>query len=454
MSVTAAAWVLLGTALVLLSFKRPVYAIAFYLMTFFAAPHLWWWGDELPALRYAGIAGLVLLGSVFLYQGQSGDGGHRFSAVHRIALAMAANATFVHFLLASTPSISFEGYVEFLKFILLFFLMWRAIQDRRDLRIVVMAIALGAAYIGFEVTYNERGYFNGSRLEGVGAPGAQSSNSLASLMLLVLPVIGTLFVHSRKHHKLTAVLAAPLALNVLLLCNSRGAFLGLIGAGVSFPLVARGPTRKKAIKWLALGGAVLFLLLGDPQIMERFTTTFAGSEERDRSAASRLEFWQAGLAMLADYPLGDGSGSFKYVRGGQYLSRIVGEDAEDRSLHNGYLTEATDWGAQGLVLRLFFLGLALTAAYRTSQQCRREGRLDDSLTGICILVAACGYLIHCMFGSFIENEWGIWIAALLVRYGEIYRVPEAAPLHDETDVRVSVSEIPSPPWAAMDSTRS
>ena len=25
---------------------RPVWAIAFYMQTFFAAPQLWWWGDE------------------------------------------------------------------------------------------------------------------------------------------------------------------------------------------------------------------------------------------------------------------------------------------------------------------------------------------------------------------------------------------------------------------------
>jgi O-antigen ligase len=233
--------------------------------------------------------------------------------------------------------------------------------------------------------------------------------------------------------------AAPLALNVILLCNSRGGFLGLAGAAASFLVVARGPTRKKAIKSLALGGLALFLLLGDPQILERFSTTFSGDEERDRSAASRFEFWKAGLLMLQDYPLGDGGGSFKYVHGGKYLAQVVGEDAEDRSLHNGYLTEATEWGIQGLLLRLLFLGAALRAAFRTSNLCRREGRTEDALMGICIIVAAAGYLIHCMFGSFMSNEWGYWIVALLVRYGELYRVPEA------TGVLAAQSESLDPP---------
>jgi O-antigen ligase len=455
MSLTAAVWVALATALPLLSLRRPVYAVSFYMMTFFAAPHLWWWGDELPELRYAGIAGLVLLGAVLIHRLQSqGDQERRFSSVHKLAVAMAFNATFVHFAIASRPDISVDNYVELLKLVLLVFVMWSAIQDRRDFRIVLMSIALGAAYIGYEVTYNERGYFDGGRLEGVGAPGAESSNSLADVMLMCVPLIGSLFIEGNWRQKITAIIAAPLALNVILLCNSRGGFVGLIGAAVSFLVVARGPTRKRALKTLALGGVVLYLLLGDPQILDRFATTFAGSEERDQSAASRIEFWQAGLLMLSDYPLGDGGGSFKYVHGGRYLSRVMGEDAEDRSLHNGYLTEATEWGIQGLILRLLFLGAALRAAYRTSNRCRLEGRAEDSLIGICMIVAAAGYLIHCFFGSFISNEWGYWIVVLLLRYAELYRVADSAPVTVTAGQSPAATPISSWPVSGTAATQS
>jgi len=443
MSLTAGAWAFLAVLLALSSLSRPVWAVALYMLTFFAAPHLWWWGDDLPSVRYALLAGFVLLVAVLVQQGQQLPGGrHRWSRVHTAGVLIAANATFVHFFLASVPSVSVDNYLELLKLCLLFFLMWAAIQDRSDLRIAVVAIALGAAYIGYEVTINERGDFSGSRLEGVGAPGADASNSLASLMLLTLPLIGSLWVDGGKRHKLTTLLAAPLVLNVLLLCNSRGAFLGLIGAGLSFVLVARGRTRKQAIKILALGGVLLYLLLGDPKILDRFMTTFSGSQERDRSAASRLQFWQAGLLMLSDYPLGDGGGSFKYVRGGQYLRRVMGSDAEERSLHNGYLTEATEWGAQGLLFRLIFLGGAVFLAYRTSNRCRREGRSTDALMGMCFLVAGAGYLIHCVFGAFIANEWGYWIVALLVRYGELYEVPASGPVRDASETTAPQRTVP------------
>lgn len=422
-SATATLWLVIAAGLLAAAFTRPAWSVALYMLTFFAAPQLWWWGRDLPSLRYALIAGVIVLLSVAIHRRDAPDRPDRsFQSSSVWALAMIANATFVHFALATEPSISLEGWIELLKFVLLYFLLAAAIQHRRDMHLVLIALALGSAYIGYEVWWNERGDFKGGRLEEVGAPGADTANALASMLLLVLPLIGSLFIDGKRWQRLLVIVAAPLALNVVLLCNSRGAFLGLIGAGLVFFLLARGPSRKKAVRVLVLGAAALFLLLGDPEILDRFTTTFVGAEERDRSAASRIEFWHAGLLMLQDHPLGAGGGSFKYVHANRYLAQ-VGSDQTARSLHNGYLTEATDWGVQGLVLKLLFLGAAIRAAYRTVEHCRRQGRLEDSLVGVSFIVAIAGFLIICMFGSYLGSEWAYWIAAFLIRYAELYKEP-------------------------------
>ena len=434
MSLTALVWVFAAGCLLLLSLRRPVWAIALYMLTFFAAPHLWWWGDEIPRMRYALWAGVALLISVVIFRIQSPpDDGHRTSRVHKTAVLMVVNATLVHLLLAIDRTISLDTYTELLKYTLLFYLMWIGIRDKRDFRTAIMAIALGGFYIGWEITMNERGDFSGSRLEGVGAPGAETANSLASLMLTCLPLISSLLVDGSKRDKIIALGAAPLVLNVLLLCNSRGAFLGLMGTGVAFLLIARGKTRKMALRSLLVGTVALYFLLGDPKILDRFTTTFVGSEERDNSASSRLVFWQAGMRMLNDYPLGAGGGAFKFNVGRRYQASIVGDrNAEDRSLHNGYLTEATDWGIQGLALKLFMFVSALFLAYRTVERCRLEGRTREAITGLCMMTAGLGLLIHCFFGSFLANEWGYWVMALLVRYSELYKVGEQVQVVPET----------------------
>jgi O-antigen ligase len=423
MSVTAATWALLAGGLCLASMQRASWSIALYMLTFFAAPQLWWWGKDLPSLRYALIAGFILLASVGLHSSKASDRSGMSPRLTSIAgLLMIANATVVHVAFATDPTISLEGYIELVKFVTLYFLLAAAMQTRKDMHLALVSMAFGAAYIGWEVMVNERGRFSAGRLEGVGAPGADTANALASMLLLVLPLIGSLFLDGRRWQKVLVAITAPLALNVVILCNSRGAFLGLIGAALVFVLLSRGPTRKKAVRVLCLGGLAFYLLLGDPEIVERFLTTFVGAEERDRSAASRIEFWKAGILMLQDYPFGAGGGSFKYVHANTYLA-AVGSDQTARSIHNGYLTDATDWGIQGLVLKLLFLGTAITAAYRTVALCRAEQRLEDALVGVSYIVSISGFLIICMFGSYLSSEWAFWIAAFLVRYSEVYAEP-------------------------------
>lgn len=437
MSVTAIIWLLLAVCLLVGTVVRPSWSVAFYMLTFFAAPHLWWWGRGLPSLRYALIAGFILLASVAIHSGRApGRPGPSMRLPSIAGVLLILNAGFVQFALAADKTVSMDGYIELIKYVILYFLLVAAIHTRKDMHIVLVSLAVGAAYIGYEVTINERGTFEAGRLEGVGAPGADTANALASMLLLVLPLIGSLFIDGKWWHKALVVVAAPLALNVVILCNSRGAFLGLIGAAVVFLFLARGQTRKKAVRVLLLGGAALYLLLGDPEILQRFTTTFVGAEERDRSAASRIEFWHAGWLMIQDYPLGAGGGSFKYTMGDKYLA-AAGSAQLARSLHNGYLTEATDWGVQGLILKLLFVSAAIVMAYRTVERCRKASRLEDSLVGVAFIVAVAGFLIICMFGSYLQSEWAYWIVAFLVRYSEIY----AEPAGQTVEVRVPPSEV-------------
>jgi hypothetical protein len=444
MSLTAMIWVALAITFLVMSLRRPVWALALYFLTFFAAPQFWWWGDELPSMRYALWAGFLLLGAVALSPIAGVPNPERAKKVQVASFLMLANALVVHLLLAIRPDISLEVLVEFAKFVLLYFLISAAIKDRNDLQTAIAVAALGAAYIGWEVTINERGDFNGSRLEGVGAPAAQTANSLANIMLVMLPLTGSLFLQKSWKWKIVSIVSAPLVLNVLLLCNSRGAFLGLIGTGIGFVLAARGKTRKRALQTMVFASVVLFFMLGDPDILNRFVTTFVGDEARDNSAASRMTFWSAGLSLLWDHPLGAGGGAFKWGVGVNYLAALVGvADAEARSLHNGFLTEATDWGVQGFLLKMFAFAVAMGIAYRTTEKCRREERLLDALLGLCIVTTAIGFLIHCMFGAFLDHEWGYWILALLVRYGALYY--DAAAVAPEGRVE---SDIQSRPVAA------
>jgi O-antigen ligase len=427
MSLTALVWVAALTTLALLSVTRGVFGFSTYLLTFFMFPQFWWWGDDLPALRWNLLAGIVFIIGAAVHQARVPPRTSPVPSWFTVLLALIAlNATFVHVALPLDRSVSEGPYVLLLKFTLLCALIVVALRDRRDLRIAMWSIAIGAAYIGYEVTINDRGSLSGARLEGIGAAGVQNANQLASLMATVLPLIGGLYLTGGWREKIGAVIVAPFVLNVLLLCNSRGAFLASIVGGIVFLLTAaRGPARRKALQGLGLGVVALLFLLKDPDITNRFLTVFVDAEERDSSASNRILFWRAALRMIADYPLGAGGDGFSRTYSGRYLRRL-GLDLPSRAVHNGYLTEATEWGVQGLMLRLCWLGMAVMLTLRIIRARLRNRDPDAAIIGACLLTALTSLLVSAVFGDFVDEEWSYWIVALIVVYAGVYGAEPAS----------------------------
>ena len=252
-------------------------------------------GAELAQLRWNLYAGIVLVMAALFYRVVAKDPPQFPAFIRALIVLLAINATMIHFMLAPNRDVSEDTYVLLLKFSLLLVVVTMCIRDRADLRIAMWSIALGAAYIGYEVTINHRGSLSGGRLEGIGAAGVANANQLASLMATILPLTGALFLTGNRKEKIGAFIVAPFILNVLLLCNSRGAFLATIAGGLVFVLTAlRGPASKKARYGIVLGGLAIFLLLGDPDILNRFATVFVGGDEMDASSQSRLVFWKSG----------------------------------------------------------------------------------------------------------------------------------------------------------------
>lgn len=426
MSLTTMAWLAAFAGLSALSMRRAVWGVSLYLMTFFINPSFWWWGSPIETIRWNQLAAGVLLLAVVVERGRGEFAPPaESSAPTKLVLLLGLNAVAVHLALAANWDASLAMLTLLFKYAIFYFLMIAAIRSRDDLRIVMLSFLVTAAYIGYEVTINERGNFSGGRLEGVGAAGVQNSNELASLMLAVLPMGGYIFLTGRLRDKLIAVVTTPLVLNVLLLCNSRGAFLGLIAAGAIIAVLSPRRVRPKILKGLVFASIALVILLRDPRIFERFMTTFAGSEERDGAVVTRQIIWSAALLQIQDHPLGAGGESFSTVYGARYLPR-VGYDSPGRAVHNGFLNEICNWGFQGLLLRLAFFAAAFLGARRAGRRASREGDDDGAVLAACLISAIAGHLCTSMFGDYLDDEWGFWLIGLTVAQNAVALAPAEA----------------------------
>jgi O-antigen ligase len=425
MSVTLVAWLLTFVVLTVRAFTHSAtYGLSLYILTFFVNPTFWWWGDAIAAYRWNLAAALIFAAAVFVERGRedspAAGSGEVSPWPQYLAVLFFVNVNIVHFLFAPNQAVSFERYFLVVKFFALFVVLGVCIRDPKALRLAMWSLVLGAGYIGYEVTINERGQFFDGRLQGIGAAGVQEPNELAALLGTVLPFAAGIFFTGSTREKIAIAIVGPMILNVVLLCSSRGAFLALILGVVAFFVTARGPARKTVIRGFALGALAVYLLLGDPEILARFMTIFASAEERDTSAAYRLVIWTAALTVLGEHPFGSGGDGFNRMYSRQYLET-------GRSVHNGYLSEAIEWGVQGLALKLIFLTAGIVVVWRAAKR-RGIADTESTLVAACLITSMTILLGASFFADFLDNEWGYWIVGFMLGYARAYPPPVQSPV--------------------------
>lgn len=425
MTTTAIVWLMAFLFFTALTFRRSAWGVPLYMCTYFAHPPNWWWGHGFltsSGIRWNLMAALIFAAGVIFDPRPKGERSETSTTrAFWLLLIYGVNASLVHLAGAANPDRSWEGLMLMWKQIGLFVLLWLSIRDEFDLKLLLYSIMMGSLYIAYEVVVNGRGHFAGSRLEGVGIPGAQESNYLAALLSLCIPIAGGLLLTGNKWEKIFAFVTLPLVLEVILRCNSRGAFLGLlVGAGW---LIARssGKIRKYAMIGVALGGMAAYTMIGDARIIDRFMSTFASDEERDRSADSRLVYWAAAMDMISDNPMGSGAeAAFKSDKGMEYLAQSG--EYRYRAVHNGFLDIAASWGLQGLTLFIAAILVARRGARCAITWARSQSQEVIAFMGICIDATLMVQLVCSMFISSLDGEWFYWWIAMGLAYRRIYAV--------------------------------
>lgn len=332
---------------------------------------------------------------------------------------MITNYFFVHYFLAVSTAISANKFTLAIKFCILLLLIKYAVKRSEDFLIIFMTILLCLGYLGYQVFIDNTGGYIKGRLEYLPIPGARTSNQFASILIMVLPCLGALFfVSKRKIVKLAVICCLPFILNMVFLVNSRGGYLGLIAAGLCLILLARKKERKILLIAAICSIMAFPLVAKDEKIYERFASIFVEEEERDASSTKRLLIWQAALDLIKDHPAGNGGDGFRKVYGLRYLARyniyIV------RSEHNGYLTAATEWGIQGLILKLLLISMIVGKALKASkyQLIKHDAFYESFFIKACIS-GTVGLAVCSLFSSVLDEEWLYWMLGILFAYSQL-----------------------------------
>ncbi len=210
-----------------------------------------------------------------------------------------------------------------------------------------------------------------------------------------------------------------LILICLLLTKSRSAYVALAVGLLLLPLVAHDWRRTAFRKsWLAAGGVGLVLALVAAALLIGRDETILS--EASKSLGYRLEYWDATLNMIADFPLfGVGPGEFQFYYT-QYKPPQASEEISDP--HN-FLFEAWATGGIFAILALVTL-LALFAWHAwelaepetTSSEPESASAAERDSVRLMLLGAATGlplaFFIGSPFGFYLSIEK--MVAALLI----------------------------------------
>ncbi|MBB5346980.1 O-antigen ligase family protein [Desulfoprunum benzoelyticum] len=336
------------------AFFLPHLGIYGYLADYCINPSGQWWGQPFAnmGLRVSFTLALATMAGIVLQWKKLRFGDALLYPQEKTLLAFLALVWLLFFV--SPETVGRYGSVDhpafkLTKIVIFTLMMTHVITDLKKLNGLFWVLATVGLILGIKAWQTPYGRFVRGRLEGIGGADFDEANFFAAFMAAILPIIGIQFLRS-KHWlvKLYALACGAFTANAIILCRSRGAFLGVAMGAVAALWFAPKKLRKKIILLLILGG-LGGLYLSDAFFIERILTITTDQQSMDSSTSSRIELWKAGAKMVANNPIGIGPGNW-YQTIGKYIPEYEGKDS-----HSTYVKCAAELGVVGISLFLFLL---------------------------------------------------------------------------------------------------
>jgi hypothetical protein len=183
-SLTALVWVTLYSIAVLGAWFNPMYGLFGYLLEYFQRPSLYWWGRELPDLRWNFTIGAVA-SAAYLLRKESLPPVTRTTNVALFLMLLQAVNTSIVTTWAVNEQLSWNWSVTYWKLVVSYFLFSGIVRTPKNLALVLVFQMLGAAYWGWDALDNRR---FGGRLEGIGSGDTLNANKLAAHIITIVPM--------------------------------------------------------------------------------------------------------------------------------------------------------------------------------------------------------------------------------------------------------------------------
>jgi len=407
MSLTAIIFITIFGIGVIATFHNPVFGVLLYVFEWHNHPPYMWWGTALPDIRYSFIIAIITLISLIINQGKLKKIPIIKSGPFIWLIVFSLWMYIVSYGWALVPDVSRAKAYDFFKYSVFYFLIIQIIREEKHYHWFIWTLMIGVANFG-RIAYQS----GSNRYLGVMAPNSVGENAISAHVASTLPFFGTRFMLSSRFLKVLILIAVPFLINLIILANSRGAFVALIMMGL-IALILFPSKEKLKIILVLIVGAMMVVGLANNQFWERQKTTLNPHEES--SAESRFLLWQGAWNVVKDYPLGTGYRGFEQLVF-DYVPELVPkmEEGGAKTVHNTFLLAGTDWGFPGLIIFLAFLSHTFLILHKLKIILRRYPSLNRKFYYeiLSLQLALLGLLTAGIFSNRLYSEVLYWYGAL------------------------------------------
>jgi probable O-glycosylation ligase (exosortase A-associated) len=252
---------------------------------------------------------------------------------------------------ALVPEFAYGKWEQAMKIMLMAFVTMMVMQSRERLHALVWVIVVSIGFYGIK-----GGIFSiltgGEHLVyGPGRSFIGANNALALALIMVLPLMGYLQLHTAQPLVRYGLIAAMLlSLTAIAASYSRGAVV----AGVAMLLYLWLKSRRKVLVSMLLVGAVgVGLVFMPPKWLDRVETI--QNYEQDGAVQGRFQAWRFAYNLALERPIVGGGFAVEYDE--RLFLRYSPDAFRARSFHSNYFEVLGQHGFVGLVLYLM-LGVA------------------------------------------------------------------------------------------------
>ena len=271
-----------------------------------------------------------------------------------------------------------EAMVNLSKLLIIILIAYKLCQKPRDLNLYIMGYLLGSWYFSYLVFQTGRN--SGDRVEYIGFVDAPDSNGFAAAIApAVIFSLHYFWVSKNNWHRLGYAFIGALLANALVLINSRGSFLAVVGGGGFYMYQlyfskARIKYQRLGVIAVAIFGLSGALYIADDGFITRMYSITGDAKSLDetkseqQSGATRIEFWKAAWELAKDHPLGVGTRGFEF-----YAPKYIPQDvntgrSRNRSVHSTWFEALSEVGYLGLI---FFVSMITTSLLTLSKVKKR-----------------------------------------------------------------------------------